>query len=800
MLDAMRRGLVLVFLVVGAASSAALYLWRANGVINAPLGLASFDEARARDKVRLTVEKLLGESRPFTLKFSARTDTATLRNLQQLVGLKAAVYLATNKVPVQHWVYSAIPQNGVSLWTKRDSREPLVTITVSSSGQILGLESSVAQTQAPAKMSSEEARRDAEDLLRFLGVDVGALTLSAYNAGENSGRQKYDFSWKAPVQGLPGVFSQYAITLEGGFIKSFSRSVSFEAAPDTSQEGTLLLTILTLASWFFLALLVLFLFIQQLRRDEIDLTHVRKISILSGGATFVAVLFRYDGQWGETLLLALLIAVLSGLFFTLLWTVAESFLRQTYPEKLRMSDLWLNNTWRVRETGKAVLYCLSGGLFMLALPVAAFFIAWENERSGLFILPASTSMQGFMAPGGLAAHAIFGPLAQSLFLGSVFAGVLYPFLRLRFRLAVAGALFCAFFAAGTAAAVPAGPLWVVLPAALLSGAALFIAMEWGGFLCALLFLFAPLLFAQSALLLTGRDFQVVLQGFIGLGVIGFAALLGAILALKGKPLADVQAYEPAYISRIRERERFARELEIAKGVQERFLPKETPVVPGFSVAARCTPAMEVGGDYYDYLSLSGDRWLIVLGDVSGKGVKAAFYMTLTKGILHSVTCMEGRETVILRHLNGLFKDLSDDGTFLTLCAVVLDPKTSEARILSAGHNPPILLRGGVPQLLSPRGLVLGLMEDAVFLETIEECKVVLKPGDSLLLYTDGVTEAMNRRQEEFGAERLLKAMENASELGPEGLIDRVSHAVARFADGESQADDLTMLVLKSDEA
>jgi len=210
--------------------------------------------------------------------------------------------------------------------------------------------------------------------------------------------------------------------------------------------------------------------------------------------------------------------------------------------------------------------------------------------------------------------------------------------------------------------------------------------------------------------------------------------------------------------------------------------------------------MEVGGDYYDYLSLSGDRWLIVLGDVSGKGVKAAFYMTLAKGILHSVTCMEGRETAILGHLNHLFRNLSDDGTFLTLCAVVLCPASREAKILSAGHNPPVLLSKGVPKILSPRGLVLGLMDDAVFLKTIEECKVVLEPGDSLLLYTDGVTEAMNRRQEEFGSERLLQALEDASGLGPEGLLDRVSRAVSRFADGEPQADDLTMLALRADEA
>ena len=247
---------------------------------------------------------------------------------------------------------------------------------------------------------------------------------------------------------------------------------------------------------------------------------------------------------------------------------------------------------------------------------------------------------------------------------------------------------------------------------------------------------------------------------------------------------------------MRERERFARELEIAKGIQQRFLPRSMPEIPGFEVAATCVPAMEVGGDIYDLLPMPGGRWFLLIGDVSGKGVKAAFYMTLTKGILHAVTSTECDDRAVVRALNRIFKGLSEEGVFLTLCAVILDPAGREAQFLSAGHNPPLLLRQGEIQVLEPKGIVLGLVDEETFMNSLKGVSLSLEPGDILLTYTDGVTEAMDRDEEQFGLDRLADVLRSCAHLDPKGVIRHVVDAVKAFENGAPQADDLTLLVVQ----
>ncbi len=803
----MKRGALAAILGLVSVAAAGVYLAVVGPVVNAPLGLSRFDEERVRERVLLTAQRLLDSPGPVELRLSASTDTETLRRLQRLVGLSAASYWGAAKLPIQQWSYRVVPRRSLAALDFREDRKDekgergsVMTVDVSSSGQILGLEIGAPPDRPPVETTHDEARRKAEDLLRFLGVDVGALALTAYNAGEVGGRQRYDFAWRAPIQGLPAVVSEYSVTLEGGYIRKFDRKVRFEAPAPPDPGVTLVLPLFAFAAWFFLALLTLFLFVQKLRRDEVDFQHVKKVFFTAGGLAFFASLFDHDGQWAQTLLAAVVVSVLSALFFALLWTVGESFLRQAFPEKLAFTDLVLDNTWRVREVGAAALWCGAAGLALLALPDLLYALAIGGTGSDLVLLPASARLQSLTVPGGLAVQALVGPVPWVVMLGLVFLGVLYPFLRLRFRPAVSGPLFCALFGAAAAVAVPVGPASLAFACAVVVGVLLFAAMELGGLLCGFLLLYGPLVVLRAGLLLTAQQRAVSGQGAAALVLLAAGLLAAAWLAWRGRPLEDVQPYEPAYLTRLRERERFARELEIAKSLQERFLPRETPAIPGFTLAARCTPAMEVGGDYFDYLPLARGRWLIILGDVSGKGVKAAFYMTLTKGILHAVSSLEQGHTEIISHLNRLFGKLSDDGTFLTLCAVVLDPTAREATILSAGHNPPVLVRRGSARALSPRGLVLGLMPDEVFLRTLENCTVSLEPGDALVLYTDGVTEAMDRRQEEFELDRLLACLEGCSGLSAEVTLDRVAAAVHGFCGDAPQADDLTLLVLKVHEA
>ena len=520
---------------------------------------------------------------------------------------------------------------------------------------------------------------------------------------------------------------------------------------------------------------------------------------MAGILTFLRSATHPEGGILVTFLAAAVLSLLAALFFGFLWAVAESMLRDQFSDRLRSADLLFHGNWRVRELGRTLLGSSFAGLLLLLVPVLLLLGALFTPLR-LVILPSDLSLGNLRFPGGLVANALLGPAALPALLTLVFLGVAYPVLRLRLSRLKAGALFCLLFSFAVANVLPVGPPLLALLLAFGTGAVAFAAMEFGGLLTAFLVLYPPLVIHNLVLLLTSPDLPVKAQGWIGLAVLGLLGAGAAAVSVTGRPAEAVENYEPEYLVRLRERERFARELEIAKGIQERFLPKVTPQIPGFSLATCCRPAMEVGGDYYDFLPLPDGRWLLLLGDVSGKGVKAAFYMTLTKGILHSISAVEGNHIEILRRLNRIFGGLTESGIFLTLCAMVLDPVTRDVLLVSAGHNPPFLTGPRGARVLEPRGLVLGVMNDEIFLKSLREVRLRLEPGEALVLYTDGVTEAMNRECQEFGMERLAAVLDRNVGKGVESLVDDVLAAVEGFQEGAHQADDLTLLVVKAHES
>lgn len=796
----MRRQAVHALLLAALAlTCTVLYGWWASSRINAPLGLDHFDEALVRAKVQATAQRLLDESGGFELKLSQKTDSDTLRRMQALVGLQAAGYWTRKEIPIHRWVYRVYPPQKLTSWNIFKEVEPPLTAEVDSSGQILSLKIPPKKGAGPSKLTADQALQTAEDALRFVGADVGQLTLTSTTQGDSEGQQTFDFVWKQPVNGFPGLLHQYSVTLQSGFLTNLRHQVLFADDAPTDPWQNLVFPLLWGASWFFLGLVLFLLFIQKLRRDEVDFAHGQKVGLLAGALTFVRFVSNPQGSILVTLMGAAVVSLLAALFFSFLWAVAESLLRQAFPEKLRFVDLLFQGQWRVKEMGRHVLWSAGVGLLFLAIPLLVLAVAGEWRSLGFTMLPVDFQLGNLHFPGGLVGNALLGPLPYVAILASVFLGVVYPLLRLRFSMGRAAALFVLLFGFAVAQMLPVGPPFLALGLSLAAGAVLFGAMERDGFLSGVLILYAPLAARNMALLVSARYTPVWLQGWLSVGV-GLLVLAGALLvAFAGRSKDSMGGYEPEYLLRMRERERFARELEIAKGIQDRFLPKQTPEIPGFSLATRCLPAMEVGGDYYDFLPLPDGRWLLLLGDVSGKGVRAAFYMTLTKGILHSISAIEGDHLQILKRLNRIFGNLTESGIFLTLCAVVLDPSTREVRLISAGHNPPFLVKSQGIQVLEPRGLVLGVMNDEVFLRSLHDVQLTLAPGQTLVLYTDGVTEAMNRESEEFGMERLQAALEGARGTSAVGIIDAVLASVERFEEGAHAADDLTMLVLQAHE-
>ena len=245
------------------------------------------------------------------------------------------------------------------------------------------------------------------------------------------------------------------------------------------------------------------------------------------------------------------------------------------------------------------------------------------------------------------------------------------------------------------------------------------------------------------------------------------------------------------------KERIESELKIARTIQMSFLPKRFPPFPEkeeFDIFAALEPAKEVGGDLYDFFLVDDEHVFFSIGDVSGKGVPAALFMAVTKTLIKGIAGQSVFPSHALEQVNQeLCKD-NDSSMFVTVCCGILNFKTGELLFSNAGHNLPVLLSAGgeVGWLNSPEGFLLGIMEDASY----EILRLDLNPGDTLFLYTDGVTEAMNERKEFFSDAALLKTLAACPGRDPEALVECVFGAVKAFAGAEPQSDDITVLALR----
>jgi sigma-B regulation protein RsbU (phosphoserine phosphatase) len=258
---------------------------------------------------------------------------------------------------------------------------------------------------------------------------------------------------------------------------------------------------------------------------------------------------------------------------------------------------------------------------------------------------------------------------------------------------------------------------------------------------------------------------------------------------------------------MRRHERLDRQLSIGAEIQAQLLPDHCPVIEGVELAARCRPAFQVGGDYYDFIptrpQASGrlreqGRWALVMGDVMGKGVPAGLLMTLLRGMLRAEVLSGLPPDRILHDLNQLAQeDLAHSHRFVTLFYSDYDPRSRQLRFANAAHNPPLLWRRQASRVerLDAPGLLIGLQSEADY-----GCgETVLEPGDALLYYTDGVTEAIGFSGERFDEDRLRDAFHGAcrSGLGAQGILDHLFARLDRFVGSDHHLeDDASLVVLK----
>jgi sigma-B regulation protein RsbU (phosphoserine phosphatase) len=242
-----------------------------------------------------------------------------------------------------------------------------------------------------------------------------------------------------------------------------------------------------------------------------------------------------------------------------------------------------------------------------------------------------------------------------------------------------------------------------------------------------------------------------------------------------------------------ERERLQKELEMCRHIQEELLPR-APARFAFAEAEGISlPAREVGGDFYNYFPLAPARAALLVGDVSGKGVPAALLMANLQATLRARLPLEADLARLAERLDHEMGDGAPSAAYLTLFVAVVEGESGVLRYVNAGHNPPMLMRDqGAPELLGATGRPLGLYPGGGY----EEGRAVLRPGDALFVYTDGVVEAEDERGEPFGAETLQAILERERRSSPTGLLARIEEALERHRGAREPTDDATMVVLR----
>ena len=245
-----------------------------------------------------------------------------------------------------------------------------------------------------------------------------------------------------------------------------------------------------------------------------------------------------------------------------------------------------------------------------------------------------------------------------------------------------------------------------------------------------------------------------------------------------------------------EKERLERELEVAREMQQKILPLTAPSIGDVKISTVFIPAFEVGGDYYDFFQLKDNKLGFTIADVSGKGISAAFIMAEIKGIFESLSRLLVTPKEILIEANYILKKSLSRKSFVSTIYGVIDPEREELKISRAGHTPVILLRGNTIEYLKPSGIGLGLDFSNNFSTSLDELEMKLEENDTIILYTDGITEAKNEQMEDFGANRLEKIIiENRN-----SQIDEISRAiiseVTMFSKNNHQHDDITLVILR----
>ncbi len=476
----------------------------------------------------------------------------------------------------------------------------------------------------------------------------------------------------------------------------------------------------------------------------------------------------------------------------ILFAVSDSVTRQYWPEKLHCYDYLRQGMLFSKPVGETLLKSVA-----LAFILAGYWTLLLYLFPELYFTtdPIFISQVAVWPPLRLFTHSAWLSYYVILGIFLVIAGRAYGQHKKRWLASMFVTAACGV------AIIPLfnyGPEWLEIIAGALFGIALFLIYTKWDFLTILIsyFLFLCLVGSTGGWITPDSPDLFVFIWVIALIVVLFST--GIFAVYFGEDERKLPHYVPQYVEEHAREERIEQELQIARRVQQSFLPIKTPSLKDIDIAAVCKPAFETGGDYYDFIKLDDYRLAVAIGDVSGKGIQAAFYMTFIKGLLHSLSRENYSPAEVLKKANRYFYENASRNTFISLIYGIIDLKRQTFTFARAGHNPLLHINTNDRSIeeLRPNGLGIGLTKEKIFDNKISEIELSITDGDLFLLYTDGITEALNEAHKFYSTDRLKKLINEHKFKTASTVTSIISEEISKFIGAAKQHDDMTVMAIR----
>jgi sigma-B regulation protein RsbU (phosphoserine phosphatase) len=773
-------------------------------------------ETQISQQANQILEDLGYNTDDFTHRLTLRQNREQIRYLQKQFNLrKANDIIKENLIPVYFWKIDlkdkSAPVRVISFSydSEEEAKEAVekalsdtISLSLNVVGELIQLQARLGEKDQIDTLSYEEALTLANSLLKKIQPERFHLFKLTSSIDESRlWRIEHNFTWENS-QPVYGETETIKMSVYGNFINKYQAIFTPPKDVIISSSKSELKAIPVVIALITIVILFIVLLIKKLKKDEIELRSNVVLSVLVT-LGWMLILVNNIQFSEERALFAIIISVIVTspfvfIGFLIVSSISESSARDVWEEKLLTFDALKKRTILFPQFSLSIfrglaLAFLAAGLLTLLLKIGSFINNYymDFEDSNL------TAKFSFLP----VVYVIAVAIMRTGFYEFIFRMFFVSTFRRKVNRSITIIILCALiaiFSYGGYADLKISPYYLNLVINFFI-AVLFIAsfIKWdfmtvwiGALGYYLLRELYPMTFFDNGFLMwNGISTWIIFGIFVLLGIIGYCRKVD---------IREIQRYIPSYVIRREERERMQREFEIARRVQFSFLPREKPKLKGIDLASICIPAMEVGGDYYDFIELDDHCLGVVIGDVSGKGISAAFHMTLTKGFLKSQAKSGLSPRQIMINLNELFYENVERGTFISMIYGIFDLQGRTFTFSRAGHNP-LLIQKGMDEkveILCPKGLALGLEKGTLFERVIEEYTIGVHSDDIFVFYTDGFSEAMNNKKEEFGEDRLQKLLQKNSLPSAEHIINHIKTEIINFVGDAPQHDDMTMLVVK----